>query len=394
MLPLHFVASISLLAPQTAPAPLETPARPLPVRAGVPGSEHRQENGAVDVRGDAVLAAILERAWDGDGVVGGAAALAVASKPTRVASFGVRRTGDETPFRADDLVHLGSDTKAMTAALCARLVDDGDLAWDSTVAAVLPEIAAEVHEGYREVTLLQLLRHTGGLPEHSEHFGRFEDVELRERRRRIAVLALQDAPANEPGETFRYSNLGYLVAGVMAERVGGATWEELIRKEVFQPLGITSAGFGVPGTEGEVDQPWGHVSLGDALIPVQSDNPEALGPAGTAHMSMADWARFALSFTDAGRVEGFLSDASLARLLEPGPGGYACGWMVQERGWARGVALTHAGSNTMWYAVAWVAPRTGRAYLVALNSAQEEASSLVDEVVGKLIRLDLESAER
>ena len=55
------------------------------------------------------------------------------------------------------------------------------------------------------------------------------------------------APAYEPGSATRYSNYGFTIAAAMAEARTGVAWEELVRMLVFEPLGMSSAGFGAPG---------------------------------------------------------------------------------------------------------------------------------------------------
>jgi CubicO group peptidase (beta-lactamase class C family) len=89
-----------------------------------------------------------------------------------------------------------------------------------------------------------------------------------------------------------YSNGGYIVAGAMLEALTGQTWETLMEQELFQPLGITTAGFGAPGTSAVRDQPWGHLRSGGTWTPLSpgpgADNPAAIGPAGTVHIALSD----------------------------------------------------------------------------------------------------------
>lgn len=342
---------------------------------------------------DPAIKDALAGVFEGALVPGAVAAIARAEGETQVAAWGLRKAGGEAPMLPGDPVHVGSDTKAMTAVLAARQVDAGHLRWDSTLEEVLPALAAKVHEGYREATLTQFLRHTSGAPANAPNWRAFQGLPLRERRLEIAAASLGEPPAAAPGTGFLYSNLGYMVAGAMIEAVRDATWEELIATDVFDPLGIKGAGFGVPGTPGEEDAPWGHTVRRGEARPVQIDNDPALGPAGTVHLPVTDWARFVLQFTDAApKAEDpdapFLSPASRAKLVEVGLDDYACGWMVTERGWAEGTALTHSGSNTTWFATVWVAPGTNRAYLVAANAAGPGVPGLVDGAIGSLIALD------
>jgi CubicO group peptidase (beta-lactamase class C family) len=76
---------------------------------------------------------------------------------------GVRKKGKRVPVAPDDLWHLGSDTKAMTATLVGLLVQEGALTWDTRVADVFPELAGEFHPDCKAVTVRQLLAHRGGL---------------------------------------------------------------------------------------------------------------------------------------------------------------------------------------------------------------------------------------
>ncbi|MEM9801701.1 MAG: serine hydrolase domain-containing protein [Planctomycetota bacterium] len=345
-------------------------------------------------RVDEAVAAALEDALEGSPVPGGVAGIVEFESGVRAAAFGVRKAGDDAAVTIDDPVHIGSDTKAMTAVLVARLVDKGLLEWDSTLADVLPKLAKKADPGWGDVTVLQLLRHTSGAPANPSDWGAKEGQKLAKRRFAIAADALSDAPRTEPGEAYEYSNLGYLLAGLFCEAAGDDEWEALIRREVFEPLGMTGVGFGPPGTKGKVDAPWGHAFRVGRMRPVQADNDPALGPAGTVHLPLEAWARFAMEFSDgAAEASDFLEPETRKKLLEVGvpSSSYACGWMVAERPWAGGKALSHSGSNTMWFATAWIAPARGRAYLVAVNAAGSGVPEAVDGAISALISLDAAS---
>lgn len=344
---------------------------------------------------DARISAILAEALANGEAPGGVAAIVRYGEPDSIGAFGVRKLHDDTPFAVDDPVHIGSNTKAMNAALVARLVDRGVMKFETTIAEAMPKLAEELHEDYHDVTVLQLLRHSSGAPANAKNWRAFQDLELGERRRRIVAANLASAPSHEPGTKFVYSNLGSMVASVMCETVTGESWEDLMRAEIFAPLGMTSAGFGAPGTKGEVDAPWGHGSFfGKASkdappVALQRDNDEAMAGAGILHMNLSDHGKFVLAFSKAvGDDDSFLKPATRAKLLEPGPFRYACGWGVAERGWSKGKVISHAGSNTMWYEIAWIAPEEGVGYLVGVNCAPEGIGSILDGVVAQLIRME------
>lgn len=124
---------------------------------------------------------------------------------------------------------------------------------------------------------------------------------------------------------------------------------------------------------------------------LEADNPAVIGPAGTVHCSLADWAKYAAFQLRGARGEQVSLPADVFKKLHtPLPGdeeAYAFGWIVAERDWAGGKALTHSGSNTMWFAVVWLAPQRNAAYLAATNCSHEQASLGCDAAIGKLIEL-------
>ena len=134
--------------------------------------------------------------------------------------------------------------------------------------------------------------HRGGIVANPKSWHAYKSrPTLTETRRAIAADALSKKPAGKIGE-YVYSNFGYMIAGLIANKATGKPWEQLMKEEVFSPLGITSFGFGPPGTKDKTDQPWGHITALGLTTPIQGDNAPALGPAGTVHMSMEDWAKF------------------------------------------------------------------------------------------------------
>ncbi len=293
---------------------------------------------------------------------------------------GVRKAGTDVPATADDLWHLGSDTKAMTAYLIAALVEQGKLKWDTTVGESFPELAAAAASPkFKTITLRELLSHRSGLPGNIP-WGLIPRTQEITEQRLAAVKAASSARLNSaPGTTFLYSNLGYVVAGAMAEKAAGEAWEELMRKIVFEPLGMKSAGFGGVGTPGQIDQPWGHATNGQ---PVKengpaADNPPVMGPAGTVHCTLADWAKFIADILRGARGEKALLNPALYEMLQTPAfeDNYAYGWIVVNRDWGGGRVLTHSGSNTMNLAVAWVAPLRDIAVLIVTNQGPPAAPS-------------------
>jgi CubicO group peptidase (beta-lactamase class C family) len=204
-------------------------------------------------------------------------------------------------------------------------------------------------------------------------------------------------PPKAPGRprgTYRYSNAGYVIAGAMIEAATGETWEDLLQREVFGPLGMTASGFGPPGVAGSVTEPRGHRPAGGNWLPVEpgpfADNPAALGPAGTVHAPLADYARFMAAHLAGARGEagGLLTAESYETLHTPAPGSeYAFGWAVTERDWAGAGrrVLVHSGSNTMWFATVWIAPERSLAMFAVTNAAGDAGPKGTDAAIGALL---------
>jgi len=301
-------------------------------------------------------------------------------------SAGVRKAGSAVVLTDHDLVHLGSCTKAMTAVMIATLVAEGKLGWDTKLTEAIPELNKGLHPDYRGVTLWQLLTHRAGVVNNAEDWGAHGDREIKERR--LALLKDNLAqPAPTPVGGFSDSNFGYMIAACMAERITGSSWDALMKKRVFDPLGMSSAGFGEPDAGGAVDQPWGHVGSEGRWLPSRDYDEEALGPAGEIHCTVEDWGKFlALQLRDRNPI---LDRKHLDKLLEPA-GFYAGGWgIIDGLGWAKGKAHTHNGSNGLWYATVLVAPGIDRAFAVATNSRDfAETSDLCAGMLRQLKTLD------
>lgn len=306
----------------------------------------------------------------------------------KAGAVGLRKQGSPEGITVNDELHLGSNTKAMTATLLGRLVEEKKLKWNSTVAEIFADVKSELHADFHDVTLLQLLTHRAGLPANGPWW-QLGEGSLIDQRETLLKVILGKPSVYPPGTKTLYSNVGYVIAGHMAERVTDKSWEDLITEKLFEPLGMKSAGFGVPGVKDEVTQPWGHHLIDGKLQPLQIDNDPALGPAGTVHCSLQDWSEFVLLHLRAagGRFKWKMMDAETFKVLQTPVGAedFACGWIVTERPWARGPVLTHSGTNTTWYATVWIAPKLHTAFLAVANQGGEAGQSACDECIVQLI---------
>lgn len=332
-----------------------------------------------------VLKPILEKHKEMPGLVG---AILDGDKISAIGAVGVRKFGAPERIRADDLVHLGSDTKAMTATLIGKLIAQKRLEFETPMSEIFVNLKPEMNREMAKVTVRQLLQHTAGLPANVDwwHFDGTKKS-LRQQRHMVVEQVLKEPPKQTPGTKYSYSNVGFVVLGAIVELKRDKPWEEVIENDLFKPLGMNSAGFGPPGTPGWVDQPWGHTLKDGKPSPAQFDNAPLMGPAGRVHCSMADWGKFVALYIDPEHQKTpILAPKMINELITPSVGQeYAGGWIVTKRPWAGGLTLTHAGSNTMWYCVVWAAPKKHFAVMVATNVAGDDVEKAVDEAAAALI---------
>ena len=345
-----------------------------------------------DVPLQTFLEQTLTAARDKDKLPAAAALIQIDGKIAAEAAIGVRAIGHPKSVTTRDRWHLGSDTKAFTATLIARLVEQGVMHFDDTLADSFPAFAKDMDPAYRLVTVAQLLNHTAGLPTLTDD----KDMpavlalikparDIRAQRLLVANKFLAEPPASKIGE-YEYSNLGFMIAGAIAEAHTGKSWEDLIRTQIFAPLGIRHAGFGVPGKGGKTKQPWGHKEADGKLVALDpadpdSDNPAVIGPAGTINISLRDWMLFAQDHLDGVNGHGKLLTTETYRILHtPVTERYTFGWGVKMGPDGAPLLLTHSGSNGYWLADIRIMPKHNMIVLVVINAGNEAANEAIRHI--------------
>lgn len=343
----------------------------------------------------------LDRFTRNGNVPGMAVAAVLDGRIVAAGASGVRKSGDPAKVTIEDKFHIGSCTKSMTGTLAAILVAEGKITWESTVAEVFPDF--DIHPGYRKATLLQMASNSGGVPGDipgdlwKQLIADRGKPESQQREALVRAL-LKNPPAYPPGSNNTYSNGGFTIAGAMLERVSKQSYAKLADERLFRPLGIKSAGFGAAASPGKIDQPYGHLKRLGVIISVppgpDADNPPAITPAGRVHLSILDFARYTSLHVGGTRLAS-LNSKRLDFLHKPVPPSkeYAVGWLSLDRPWAHGKALNHNGSNTMNYAVMWLAPERRFAVVATANIDSPASVKACDEACAMMIGKYLEKAE-
>jgi CubicO group peptidase (beta-lactamase class C family) len=326
-------------------------------------------------------------------------------------AVGTRRAGREIPVTIEDRFHLGSDSKAFTSLLSGQFVEAGKLRWDSTLAEIFPELKDKMDAEFAMITLEQLLSHSSGLADTPALLDLINRSYLQEGNmdevRYWMVKEIAPKPLDHArGSKFDYSNLGYIIAGAILERLGGKTWEELVTERIIEPLGLKSAGFGPQASLGKTDAPLGHLLMDGKpkamLAGPNGDNPLILGPAGTMHMSVLDFAKWVAWHAGEGKRPPALVSTQFVKKLHtpvigtgvredappgtPKTGKYALGWGEVTVDWAPEPVITHTGSNTMNLALAMFWPERDFGFVIMTNIAGTAADEALRKLAAELYK--------
>jgi CubicO group peptidase (beta-lactamase class C family) len=330
------------------------------------------------------------------GLPGLAAAVVRGGDVEAAAVVGVRRFGHPDPLELDDRFHIASCTKSMTATLAAVLVEEKRIEWTSRLVDVVPEIRDRIRSEYHTTTLEQLLAHTARMPAYTQ-FGPDRLEELKslpgsptEQRLAFLTSVLASEEPNLATGNGAYSNVGYTAASAMMERATSESWEVLVRKRLFEPLGLSHAGFGWPATVETPSQPRGHRRRDGSLLEQPLDDsyllPVALWPAGAVHSSIGDLALYARDHLDGllGRPALLPQSAyeRLHRTPDGSPEGFTLGWGVRSDP-RLGTVHFGSGSGGTFFVRIVIVPGRDVAVVVASNSG--DAAEATREVVEALL---------
>jgi CubicO group peptidase (beta-lactamase class C family) len=194
----------------------------------------------------AELSAFVERAMQNLRVPGVAIGLVQDGRVVFADGFGVREIGGTEKVDADTLFMIGSNTKALTTLMLAKLVDEGKLTWETPAMSALPSFRLGDPDTTRRVQIEHLICACTGLPrQDGEMVFQFEDLTPAGAVARLANMQ----PTSEFGEMFQYSNPLAAAAGYVGGHVAfpdlelGAAYDEAMRTRVFEPLGMASTTF-------------------------------------------------------------------------------------------------------------------------------------------------------
>ncbi len=281
---------------------------------------------------------------------------------------------------------IGSITKTFTAVLVLRLRDEGLLDLGDPLEKHLPETGAG------EATIAELLAHTGGLA--AESPGPWWERTPGSLRPELTDVLGEQPFLHPSGRRFHYSNPGYTLLGALVEKLRGAPWEDVLRREVLEPLGLDRTGTRAeaPHAGGWAVHPWA-----DVMLPEPAEDLGRMAPAGQLWSTTGDLARFA-AFLIKGD-DRVLSAESLREMRTPAApqetadvaSGYAYGLGLEIRHQAGRTLVGHTGSLPGFLACLMVSVADDLAAVVLANCT---SGPLLSTVAADLVRIVAEAEPR
>ena len=230
------------------------------------------------------------------------------------AGYGLRNVARRRPVTPETLFQIGSITKSFTAAGLALLVDEGRLAWDTRVREILPDFALADPAASQRATLADLLAHRTGLARHDRLWY------LNPMPREALYRRLRHLGSSRPFRAgFSYQNILYVVAGGIAERLFGESWETITARRLLAPLGLKRTRTTLRGLLADPDHAEAYAIEGGRLEPVAHFDTAVIAPAGGLAASARDLIRWAALHLGRGTLDStrLLSRESASALQTP-----------------------------------------------------------------------------
>jgi CubicO group peptidase (beta-lactamase class C family) len=259
-------------------------------------------------------------------------------KVVRSEGFGLANVELQVPVKPETIFQSGSVGKQFTATAVMMLVEVGKIGLNDPLTKYFPEAPPS----WKNVTVRELLSHTGGFGDYPKDFNFRKDWTEPQLLKLVESIPL----AYPPGTKWEYSNLGYLTLGILIHRVSGEFYGDFLRQRIFQPLGMQATRI---ISEADIVP---NRAAGYRLVKGELKNQEWVAPAmnttadGSLYFSIVDLSRW-----DAALYEGKLLKRSSFDLMwtpvklkngQSNKAGYGFGWFIEERNGHR--CIHHDGS--------------------------------------------------
>ncbi len=310
----------------------------------------------------------------------GAALVAKNGKTVFAQAYGVSDREKKTPNTLKTRFRIGSMNKMFTAVATLQLVQSGKLDLKAPFGNYLTDYPNK--EVASKVTIEQLLSHTGGT---GDIFGPDFD------KNRLELKTLQDyvklygsrAPVHEAGSRWQYSNYGFLLLGVLIEKVSGQSYYDYVRDHIFKPAGMTGTA-SEPEDQMVADRSTGYTRFGGATLRPNTDTLPYRGTsAGGGYSTVEDLSKFAAALQTNKLLKAqYVEMLTTGKVDTPGGGKYAYGFQEAMVNGAR--CFGHGGGAPGMNGELKICPGPGYVIAVLANMDPPGASRVADFITNRL----------
>ncbi|HEV8188644.1 MAG TPA: serine hydrolase [Pyrinomonadaceae bacterium] len=309
----------------------------------------------------------------------GAALLARNGKPVFSQAYGLADREKKTPNQLKTRFRLGSMNKMFTAVATLQLVQAGKLDLKTPFGKYLTDYPNQ--DVASKVTIEQLLTHTGGTgdifgPEFEKH--RLELKTLQD----YVTLYGKRGPDFEPGSQWRYSNYGFLLLGVLIEKVSGQSYYDYVRDHIFKPAGMTGTD-SEPEDQAVSDRSVGYTKFGGNGLQRNTDTLPYRGTsAGGGYSTVEDLSHFATALQTNKLLNAQYTELLTTGKVDTGRGKYAFGFQDEVINGTR--CFGHGGGAPGMNGELKICPASGYVLVVLANLDPPAASRIADFVTNRL----------
>ena len=276
---------------------------------------------------------------------GFAVAIVEGDKVIYAKGFGYSDYENKIPANANTLYAIGSSTKAFTSSLLGLLREDKELSFNDRPRQYVPDLEFFNDEMNNGIIIKDLMRHTTGLPRHD---GAWYFFPSRNKDSLIARLKHHE-PFTGVRQKWYYNNFGFLLQGVITEKITGKSWEENIEDKFFKPLGMNRSKTMISGMKESSNAAIGYtLDKNRNIEKMDYYDISGMSPAGSINSSVNDMTKWLITWINNGKYndvqiipEDYIKEAmssqavvASARPSEELPGvhfaNYGYGWFLHS----------------------------------------------------------------
>lgn len=297
-------------------------------------------------------------------------------------AFGVRESGTDEKLTPEHIFHFASVSKPFVATAIVQLTESGKLELDDPVVKHLPYFRL-ADERYRDITIRQMLNHTAGMPDVEDYEWDRPQFDAEAAERYVRSMSAEQL-LWAPGSSYKYSNMSFDVLGDLIAKVSGTSFEDYIRVNILEPIGMSASSFVYPRVDAAF-RTTGHVGVPARVSAVYPYNRRH-APSSTLNSSVAEMTRWMLVNLNRGELDGrrILREESYD-LLWTSTTDHKIGlsWFLDAEADAR--RIMHGGSDLGFCSYVVLLPDEGIGVVLASNWQETDVEEIIFGIVDLIL---------